>query len=883
MIPLLESPAAQRLAWTLLHFLWQGALLGLAAWAAFALFRRQRPQLRYLVGCAFLLACLGSAILTYGLLAPPLQTVGQAAGQPMNPTTVVPGIPDILTGPMALPEASAPGAALPWRTRLQPYLPWILAAWAAGVLILSLRAAGGWLWLRRLKAAATPVTEPEWLERLVRSAGLRRAVRFLESARVITPMCMGLLRPVVLLPLGFFANLDPLAAEAVLAHELAHIKRLDGLVNGLQCVIEVLFFFHPAVWWISRRIRTEREHCCDDAAVLACGDAVFYAETLSRLDEFRDRPPSLALRARGGNLMERLRRLLLADPPQLRLATPSLAFVAILALMGTLPAQAKKSEAKPPIEETVPALEDQASPPEQVEGSTLGPLPRLDLAPSQETTPLPAVSGPVTTPTLAPTAAPASTPTSAPTTAPPAAAARPQPAPVQGSAPETSPAHPPASIPVFQAKDLDIVPGLAIRTLKVPQYPAVVVDELLTWPNKGYAVNVPGYTTVSLRITCESGEAYFRVGVADKWGNPLRGMKGSMGTPWASFANDSDQPVSVIFFVRTTKGYPGDGKIRVHVAAALDPRVAAPRTSYPAPTKAHPAPIAIPTVDVESLPILPGMRVQTLQAPPCPVLITDASPRRSTKGYAVQVPGRSLARATLRSESSMAFLQVRALNKWGTPLEGSHHSLGIPEASFLNASDASTTVYFVVSAKPGYPGNGKIEILLTTAPWAPDATPSPESQPAPPATTRPPEGPVTLDSGSQPTPEEVRPLVQAIVDKTAWGATATIVGLKVRGMERWNRAFTDHWPRQAEKVRAIQAIGPVIEGWLIDFETLSKDPRNAALTSRQSFTLLMDKDRVIHWRTAYPWQRPNEALPEVNRANQFGTRPSPPPPPPPRP
>jgi beta-lactamase regulating signal transducer with metallopeptidase domain len=877
MIPLLESPAAQRLAWTLLHFLWQGALLGLAAWAAFALFRRQRPQLRYLVGCAFLLACLGSAILTYGLLAPPLQVVGQAADQPMNPATVAPGVPDILTGPIALPEAAAPRATLPWRARLQPYLPWILAVWVAGVLSLSLRAAGGWLWLRRLKAAATPVTEPEWLERLVRSAGLRRAVRFLESARVITPMCMGLLRPVVLLPLGFFANLDPLAAEAVLAHELAHIKRLDGLVNGLQCVIEVLFFFHPAVWWISRRIRTEREHCCDDAAVLACGDAVFYAETLSRLDECRDRPPSLALRARGGNLMERLRRLLLADPPQLRFATPSLAFVAILALVGTLPAQAERSEAKPRSEETVSALEDRPTPPERVEGSALGPLPRLDLVPSQEATPLPTVPGPVATPTPAP----ASTSISAP--APPATTAHPQPTPVQGSAPETVPPLPPASIPVFQAKDLDIVPGLAIRTLKVPQYPAVIVDELLTWPNKGYAVDVPGHTTVSLRITCESGEAYFRVGVADKWGNPLRGMKGSMGVPWASFANDSEQPVSVIFFVRTTKGYPGDGKIRVHVAAAFTPRAAAARTFYPAPTEVHPAPIAIPTVDVKSLPILPGMRVQTLQAPPCPVLITDASPRWSTKGYAVLVPGRSLARATLRSESSMAYLQVRALNKWGTPLEGSHHGLGTPEASFLNTSDTSTTVYFVVSAKSGYPGDGKIAILLTTEPWAPAATPSPESQSAPPAMTKPPEGPVALDSGSQPTPEEVRPLVQAVVDKTAWGATATIVGLKVRGMERWNRAFTEHWPRQAEKVRAIQAIGPVIEGWLIDFETLSRDPQNAARTSRQSFTLLMDKDRVIHWRTAYPWQRPNEALPEANRANQFGTRPSPPPPPPPPP
>jgi beta-lactamase regulating signal transducer with metallopeptidase domain len=353
-IPLLESPSAQRLAWTLLHFLWQGTLLGLAAWAAFTFLRRQRPQFRYLVGCAFLLACLGSAILTYLLLAPPLQTPGQSMGLATLPS----GFPEIQARLIATLEATSSGASLPWQARLQPYLPWILAAWAVGVFLLSLRTAGGWLWLRRLKAAATPVAEPEWLDRLVRGAGLRRAVRFLESARVITPMCMGLLRPVILLPLGFFANLDPLAAEAVLAHELAHIRRLDGLVNGLQCVIEVLFFFHPAVWWISRRIRTEREHCCDDAAVLACGDAVLYAETLSRLDEFRDRSPSLALRAKGGNLMERLRRLLLADPPQLRFATPSLLLAAALALAMSLPAPAEQPQTLPPAAELPTPIPD---------------------------------------------------------------------------------------------------------------------------------------------------------------------------------------------------------------------------------------------------------------------------------------------------------------------------------------------------------------------------------------------------------------------------------------------------------------------------------------------------------------------------------------------
>lgn len=349
MIPLLESPFAQRLAWTLLHFLWQGALAGLAAGIAFTALRRGRPQLRYLAGCALLLACLGSAIATFFRLAPPTAVVEAAPGPSGAPL-----LPEGRLAPAPEFPTPAPGGHLARPVRIQPYLPWIFAAWLAGVLALGLRTAGAWVWLRRVQATAAPIEEPGWLGRLVRTAGIRRAVRLLESARVATPMCLGLVRPVILLPLGFFANLDPLAAEAVLAHELAHIRRLDALVNAFQCGMEVLFFFHPAVWWISRRIRTEREHCCDDAAVLACGDAVLYAETLSRLDALRQRLPAMALPANGGNLMERMRRLLQADQPRFRLATPGLGLLAALALVCMLPARAGRPQPPRPEEPTRP-------------------------------------------------------------------------------------------------------------------------------------------------------------------------------------------------------------------------------------------------------------------------------------------------------------------------------------------------------------------------------------------------------------------------------------------------------------------------------------------------------------------------------------------------
>jgi len=431
MIPLLESPFAQRLAWTLLHFLWQGALLGLVAWTGFTLLRRRSPRVRYALGCACLLACLASAASTLAI-------------QPLPAASAVPadgGIapPSIHEAPAAIghPAGDGPAAAtLPWPVRLQPFLPWILVAWSAGVLLLTMRAAGSWLWLRRLKSSARPISEPEWLRDLVRRTGLRRAVRFLESIRVATPMCMGLLRPVVLVPLGFFAGLDPMAAEAVLAHELAHIRRLDGLVNGLQCVIEVLFFFHPAVWWISRRIRTEREHCCDDAAVLACGDAILYAETLSRLDERRGGVPSPALQARGGNLMERMRRLLLSDPPRLRFTTPGLALVALLALAAARPARAERPAPTPPTVERPTTSTDSSHEDARI---TTRPLP-IQALPSRATPALdlPSAPGPIATLPLIPVQAPNTLVTEYPQERPAQApgTTEPPPQPVEAQAPQ---------------------------------------------------------------------------------------------------------------------------------------------------------------------------------------------------------------------------------------------------------------------------------------------------------------------------------------------------------------------------------------------------------------------------------------------------------------
>src|SRR5262249_43417864 len=148
------------------------------------------------------------------------------------------------------------------------------------------------------------------LDKLRQRLAISRPVRLVNSALVEVPTVVGWLRPVILLPASSLAGLTPSQLEAILVHELAHIRRLDYLVNIFQCLVETVMFYHPVVWWISRCIREEREHCCDDLVVKVCGNRVAYARALATLESLRGEMPQLAFAANGGSLLNRVRRLL---------------------------------------------------------------------------------------------------------------------------------------------------------------------------------------------------------------------------------------------------------------------------------------------------------------------------------------------------------------------------------------------------------------------------------------------------------------------------------------------------------------------------------------------------------------------------------------------
>ncbi len=307
----LSSPVADALGWTLLHAIWQGFALVLPAAVVLHFLRTQSSSLRYRVGVLTLLTQLISSAATFVWYYQPV-----ADHSPLAPATTA-------RYAMAIRWETV-AKTIPWHQQMQLFLENHLSQFVLiyliGVGLFGLRLAGGWIYLQRLTQTANQPTNPIWMQltdRLRSALAIQGVVQVRESARIAMPMVVGVLKPVLLLPIGLITNLTTREIEAVLAHELAHIKRHDYAVNLLQSVIEVLYFFHPALWWLSARVREEREHCCDDLAVAACGgDGRILAQALARVEELRlaqiEQTPALAMAfaSKRQHLLHRVRRML---------------------------------------------------------------------------------------------------------------------------------------------------------------------------------------------------------------------------------------------------------------------------------------------------------------------------------------------------------------------------------------------------------------------------------------------------------------------------------------------------------------------------------------------------------------------------------------------
>ena len=346
------SQIVERLGWVLVHSLWQFALIAMVSILAARVLHRDSSVLRYGLLVASMGFMVAASIVTY-VVVPVSGEVGKVSRESLVPENVANPLlattdtarltagaklpPDdprgersVVSPPVPIATTLVSGSsgsdeyrradAQPLASKVadlfRPWLTWIVGFWCIGMLISSLRPLLGWRTLRRLRRIGLSAPSEEVLaafQRVFTRLGMRRVVNVYYSTLAKGPLVVGYLRPIVLLPVSLATSIPTAQLEAILAHELAHIRRHDFVINLLQTLIETLSFYHPAVWWLSHRIRIEREHCCDDLVIKLFNNAPDYGRALLAVEQLQGQTTSLALGAKDGSLLGRIRRIVNPD------------------------------------------------------------------------------------------------------------------------------------------------------------------------------------------------------------------------------------------------------------------------------------------------------------------------------------------------------------------------------------------------------------------------------------------------------------------------------------------------------------------------------------------------------------------------------------------
>lgn len=340
----LSAPWAIALGWTVLHSMWQALLLALVLSLILRLRSDMSSLWRYRLAFSMLVLVLLAAIFNfYQLFDPALQASSKV---PVDWQTEG-------TFPLELVETSHWGGY--WQSLiayLDTHLPAIVGFWLIGFAFFGLRLLSGLAYVHRLRYVGVESLDPIWqarLDTLARQMKLSRSVKIQASSLINVPAVIGFVKPLILLPVGLVNRLDTEEVEAILVHELGHIWRQDYLLNIIQSIIEVLFYFNPAVWWISALIRTERENSCDDMAVEICGNSLLYAKSLMQLQSVEAQGPTLAMTLFGKKmpLLKRIQRIL--DPSHNHSSAMEKLMITLLLLIGLTCMSLSKQSATPEV------------------------------------------------------------------------------------------------------------------------------------------------------------------------------------------------------------------------------------------------------------------------------------------------------------------------------------------------------------------------------------------------------------------------------------------------------------------------------------------------------------------------------------------------------
>ncbi|MGK0365675.1 MAG: bla regulator protein BlaR1, partial [Saprospiraceae bacterium] len=344
---LFSSQITETLGWTVLHSLWQSGLIAALLLLSFVALKRTSAKVRYrMAGSAMLTVLLASIMTFFYFFNVEKEKDLSIFVIERNSEAATPILINI-------PESTSSFSF--FSNYFEQHLPLIVAIWLVGMGFFLLRLIGGFAYVHYLKNNKIKAVTDYWQlksDALREKIPVQQSVAILESTLVKVPMTIGYLKPIILLPVGLINHLSLEQTEAVLAHELAHIARKDYLFNILQSVMEVLFYFNPAVWLISSHIRRERENCCDDIAVRVCGNSLNYVKALVSVEEVSKRLPHLAMAFSNNknHLIMRVQRILKQPQKKSRLGERLIAALFILTTFGLFAFQQKEASSSNVIE-----------------------------------------------------------------------------------------------------------------------------------------------------------------------------------------------------------------------------------------------------------------------------------------------------------------------------------------------------------------------------------------------------------------------------------------------------------------------------------------------------------------------------------------------------
>lgn len=292
------------------HSFWQGAIIAFALGLVLFFSSKASARVRYVISVGSIILFVIVCAVTFSI---EYQSSDNVISSSVNATSNVTVNSKFFVNPISYSNSET----TVWdsiNTYFNQNLPLFVMLWLSGLFFFSLRFIGSVLYVQKIRTRGVNELDIEWFYRsreIGKKLGIKKFVSVFESINVKVPLAVGYIKPVILLPIGMISGLPYTQVEALIAHEFAHIKRYDFVINLIQTLVETIFFYHPAVWWISNQIREERENCCDDITVSVCGDSFAYSKALYNLLQIQHNNPGLALAASGkdNQLLRRIKRM----------------------------------------------------------------------------------------------------------------------------------------------------------------------------------------------------------------------------------------------------------------------------------------------------------------------------------------------------------------------------------------------------------------------------------------------------------------------------------------------------------------------------------------------------------------------------------------------